>query len=91
MAEQDYAKAYEWWLKAAEAGEVTAMRNLGRYYSGANGNVQADYSDAMNWFINAYLNGDQEALEIINSMLQDGYGVDVYESRHDEIARVQGN
>ena len=78
-------------MKAVEAGEVIAMYNLGWYYSGANGNVQADYSAAMNWFINAYLNGYQEALEIINSMLLDGYGVDVYESRHDEIARVQGN
>jgi TPR repeat protein len=45
----DYAKAREWFQKAAEAGDLLAMNNLGVYYSNGQGGVQ-DYHKAREWF-----------------------------------------
>ena len=40
---QDYAKAREWYEKAADKGDTTAMKNLGWLYANAQ-RVARDYS-----------------------------------------------
>jgi TPR repeat protein len=45
---QDYAKAREWYEKAAARGEATAMTNLGVLYDNGAG-VAQDYAKAREW------------------------------------------
>lgn len=45
----DYAKAFEWYKKAAEAGEVEAMERLGDIYADGLGVLQ-DYLYAHYWY-----------------------------------------
>ena len=46
---QDYAKAREWYEKAAAAGDAAAMRNLGFLYANGQG-VPQDYAKAREWY-----------------------------------------
>jgi TPR repeat protein len=46
---QDYAKAREWYEKAAEKGDTTAMVNLGLLYDNGRG-VAQDYAKAREWY-----------------------------------------
>jgi uncharacterized protein len=46
---QDYAKAHEWYEKAAEKGDPIAMGNLGLLYHNGQG-VRQDYAKAREWF-----------------------------------------
>ena len=48
--EQDYAKAMENYLSAAEAGNGEGMRRVGRLYQYGNG-VEIDYALAMEWYL----------------------------------------
>ena len=45
---QDYAKALEWYEKAAAAGNADAMVNLGALYANGQG-VTQDYAKALDW------------------------------------------
>jgi TPR repeat protein len=46
---QDYAKAREWYEKAADKGDTTAMKNLGWLYANAQG-VARDYAKTREWW-----------------------------------------
>ena len=46
---QDYAKAREWWEKAAAQGDVDAQYNLGFMYYDGRGGVR-NYAKAREWF-----------------------------------------
>ena len=48
--EQDYAKAMEYYLSAAEAGNGEGMRRVGRLYQYGNG-AETDYALAMEWYV----------------------------------------
>ena len=52
--EQDFAKALEWYTKAANAGSVTAMNYLGSMYEHGNG-VEADLTEAQKWYQKAII------------------------------------
>jgi hypothetical protein len=58
---QDYARAMEWWMQAADRGEATAMRNIGVLYSNGYGVIQ-DYARAMEWWMKAADKGDAVAI-----------------------------
>ena len=45
---QDYAKAFEWYVKAADKGDASAMSNLGLFYANGQG-VAQDYAKAREW------------------------------------------
>ena len=57
---QDYAKAREWYGKAAANGNAIAMNNLGLLYAHAQG-VAQDYAKAREWYEKAAANGDKDA------------------------------
>jgi len=59
---QDYVKAREWYLKAAEAGNAYAMKELAAIYINALG-VARDYDKAIEWLQKAANAGDEQALQ----------------------------
>ena len=54
---QDYAKAREWFEKAAAKDDARAMRLLGVLYDNGYG-VTLDYAKAREWYEKAAANGD---------------------------------
>ena len=57
---QDYAKAREWWEKAAAQGDVNAQFSLGLMYEYGQGVEQSDFK-ARDWWKKAAAQGDAEA------------------------------
>jgi TPR repeat protein len=57
---QDYAKAREWYEKAADKGATSAMINLGLLYANGQG-VAQDYAKAREWYEKAADKGDTSA------------------------------
>jgi TPR repeat protein len=57
---QDYAKAYEWYEKAASKGHATAMTQLGLLYENGLG-VAQDYAKAREWYEKAAGKSDARA------------------------------
>ena len=73
---QNYTKAREWWEKAADKGDATAMLYLGRLYYNGHG-VAHDYAKAREWFEKAADEGNAEAkanLEKLPIMEANGAG-----------------
>ena len=58
---QDYAKAREWYEKAADKGDADAMSNLGLLYGNGQG-VAQDYAKAREWYEKAADKGDASAM-----------------------------
>ena len=58
---QDYAKAREWYEKAAAKGDVTAMADLGVLYENGQGGPQ-DYAEAREWYEKAAAKGNATAM-----------------------------
>ena len=54
---QDYAKAREWYEKAADKGDADAMADLGVLYANGQG-VAQDYAKAREWYEKAADKGD---------------------------------
>lgn len=73
--EQDCAKAVEWYEKAANQGNLGAMRTLGHIYYVGDG-VEQDYVKAMEWYEKGAEMGDIASMEGIGSMYQNGLGVE---------------
>ncbi len=72
-AEKDNAKARQWFLKAANAGNGRACRQLGdMYYSGWG--VPAAKGEAMKWYRKGSDKGDAEAQEKLADMYYYGEG-----------------
>ena len=59
---QDYAKAIEWYRKAADGGNARAMFNIGALYEDGHG-VHTDHAKAMEWYRKAADLGDQLAID----------------------------
>ena len=57
----DYAKAREWYEKAAAGGNDEAQFNLGVYYENGLGDVKQDYAKAREWYEQAAENGHVKA------------------------------
>ena len=54
---QDYRKAYNWLLKAADQGYAIAQHNLGHMYTTVNEGVSIDYEKAIYWYTKAAKQG----------------------------------
>lgn len=59
--EKDYGKAFGWFLKAAEQGDVKAMNSVAAYYSSGSG-VGKDDKKAFEWWSKAEAKGSAEAM-----------------------------
>src|SRR5262245_40834445 len=65
---QDYAKAREWFEKAAGKGDANAMVNLGLLYGNGHG-VAQDYAKAREWFEKAAAKDNAEAKARLEQLL----------------------
>lgn len=73
--ESDFAGAFEWLKKAAQAGYLQAQTDLaGIYLEGGKG-VQANAQEAYRWFCKAAEQGSREADVFIGELLYEGRGV----------------
>lgn len=79
----DYGKSFEYFLKAAEAGHVNSMFEVGcRYWDGKtgqkneDGTAKADYEEAVKWFEQAEENGDAKAIYRLALAYCQGKGVE---------------
>ena len=73
-----YDEQFEWYVKAADAGDSEAMFNLGDLYETGNDVVEQDYDEAMKWYIKACANGYEPAAERITRLLENQQGVNAY-------------
>jgi Sel1 repeat len=71
---QDYAKAREWFEKAANKGDKYAMSRLGRLYDNGYG-VAKDYAKAREWYEKAADKGDSDAMIKLGLLYDNGHGV----------------
>jgi TPR repeat protein len=71
---QDYAKAREWYEKAAAKGHAMGMGNLGALYSNGQG-VAQDHAKAREWFEKAADKGDRDAMRNLGALYHNGEGV----------------
>ena len=70
----DYAKAREWYEKAIDKGDATAMTGLGWLYHGGRG-VSQDYAKAREWYQKAADKGDAGAMANLGVLHDNGQGV----------------
>lgn len=75
-AEKDYAKAMEWYLKAAEKGNSRAMNNIGFAYSRGAG-VTKNETKALEWYLKAAAKGNEVSMENVGINYYYGQGTDV--------------
>ena len=73
--EQDYAKALEYYSRAADKNYAEAMYRLGRFYRYGLG-VAINYQKAIDLFINAKDDGSSEAMYELGLCYESGYGVE---------------
>jgi TPR repeat protein len=71
---QDYAKAREWYEKAAAKGDANAMFSLGGLYESGAG-VAQDYAKARGWYEKGADEGGAEAMTNLGVLYEKGYGV----------------
>ena len=71
---QDYAKAREWYEKAAAKGNAGAMINLGLLYDNGHG-VAQDYAKAREWYEKAAAKGNADAMANLGLLYENGQGV----------------
>jgi TPR repeat protein len=75
---QDYAEAMRWFRQAADAGNSSAMNNIGLLYQNGEG-VPQDYAEAMRWFRKAADAGNSAAMNNIGyaeaMLYANGWGV----------------
>jgi TPR repeat protein len=65
--EQDYDRARQWFQKAADAGNATAMYNLGYLYQHGQG-VTRDYRQARQWYQKAAEAGNADAKQALSRL-----------------------
>lgn len=73
--EQDYLKAVELFIQAADLGSINAYHKLGLCYEFGYG-VETDYEKSYGFFLVAANNGDMYAQNTIGYYLDHGYGVE---------------
>jgi len=71
---QDYAKAREWFEKAAAKSEAIAMVSLGILYENGYG-VAQDYAKAREWYEKAADKGNADAMNNLGTFYKNGDGV----------------
>ena len=76
---QSYEKAGEWYLRAADQGNLKAMNNLGILFLEGKGTTK-DESQALNWFKKAAEGGDSHSMFLYGRMLLESNGSSKNES-----------
>ena len=71
---QDYAKAREWYEKAAAKDDAQAMATLGWLYANGQG-VAQDYAKAREWYEKAAAKDDAQAMATLGWLYANGQGV----------------
>ncbi|GHU44969.1 hypothetical protein FACS1894190_16840 [Spirochaetia bacterium] len=71
---QDYAKAAQWFTKAAEQGNIIAQNNMGALYDSGKG-VPKDMTKAVAWYTKAADGGNEDAQNTLGNCYRDGDGV----------------
>jgi TPR repeat protein len=71
---QDYAKAREWYEKAAATYNASAMFNLGLFYDNGQG-VAQDYGKAREWYEKAADKGEATAMRNLGLLYANGRGI----------------
>jgi hypothetical protein len=71
---QDYAKAREWYQKAADASYPAAMNNLGLLYEKGHGGPP-EYNKAREWYQMAAQAGDTDAMFNLGTLYEEGIGL----------------
>jgi len=71
---KDFAKAREWYEKAAAKDDPAAMNSLGVIYADGQGEPQ-DYAKAREWFEKAAAKDDAKATSNLGWLYSNGYGV----------------
>lgn len=71
---QDAAKAFEWYRKGAEAGDLAAAHNVGACYKVGNG-TEKNYAEAYKWFLLSAEKGVADGQVEVGYALMMGRGV----------------
>jgi len=71
---QDFEKAFDYYLRAAEFGHVGALYNLGSLYENGEG-VAQDYKKAVEYYTNAAGKGNSDAACCLARLYEEGIGV----------------
>jgi hypothetical protein len=71
---KDDVLAASWFRKAADAGDATAMSNLGVMYANGMGGLPKDDAQAVIWYRNAADAGDAFAMNSLGAMYANGRG-----------------
>jgi len=72
--EQNYPRAVEWYVKAADGGYAKAMHNLGKFYFDGTG-VKQDYRQSIKWFRKASDAGMALSMNNVAVQYSKGLGV----------------
>ena len=76
MNSGDSEQAYEWYLKAAEAGDDFAQLKIGQKYA-LDRSSQENDKTALSWFLKSASNGNYTSHVIISTFYKIGRGTDV--------------
>lgn len=68
----DYRTAVEWYEKAAEKGNASAMAELGSIYYQGLGLVKPDYRAAFQWYKKAAGKGNSLVMDVLDKMCKKG-------------------
>lgn len=80
---QDYAEAFRWYMKGADAGNILAMYVVGHSYNFGQG-VRRDYEQARRWYEKAAALNYAPAMNNLGVFYHNGVGV---RQDHSEAAR----
>ena len=73
-SEKNYTEALSSWKKAAEKGNMAAMRDIGNLYYDGNG-VEKNETEAVNWYKKAADKGNDSAMNLLGISYYYGDGV----------------
>jgi uncharacterized protein len=69
LGEQEKGRSTEFFIRAAQAGKVEAMREVGRMYTYGR-NVEADIDQGRDWLVRAATLGDPDAAEELATLVE---------------------
>lgn len=73
-AQQDYAKAFEYYMKACELGDIDSLLKIGMYYDNGQG-IQQNSQKAFEYYMKAAKAGCPEATYYVGYMYEYGEGI----------------
>ena len=71
---QDKKRAFSLFVKAAELGNVSAMRNTALYYENGSGGVSKDMEKALSWYAKAAEKESDKAIYALGRFYEEGLG-----------------